>query len=128
MFEKSIRFSFCSFSREVDMNSYEMEIKIFQNLQKDLAAVGIISNKQRNIHWRSTFCQVVIGFVEVIKLGVYIFCEASTADEYIDSIFPFIVLFGITICSMNTISSNDQIFATIEFCAKQMSHREQSKS
>lgn len=102
-------------------------MKIFQTVQKNLAALGLAPNRQQNNNWHLTAGQigsVVICSVDVIKLGVYIFCEASSIEEYMDLIFSLTFVAGVTLTYTSMIFKNDKVFITIELCAKELNDSE----
>lgn len=102
-------------------------MKIFQTVQKKLAALGLVPNQQRTNNWQMSSGQiasVVICSVDVIKLCVYIFCEASSIEEYMDLIFSLTFVVGTTITYTSIILKNDKVFITIELCAKELNDSE----
>lgn len=105
-------------------NSEEIKIKmkLFQTVQKNMAAMGFFPNQQQNGRRKLTFGQILSVFlysINVISFCIYISCVANTIEEYIDSIFSSTVIVGIEIAFISIIFKNDKLFRTIENAEKE---------
>lgn len=100
-------------------------MKIFQTIQKTLSAMGFAPNQQKNNHRKANITQIVdVIFCsnDVILIGLYILREANSIETYMDSIFTFTAVVGITISYMHIVFKNDKVFDTIEFCENQLNN------
>lgn len=106
--------------------SEEIKMKIFQTIQRNMAAMGFTPNQPQNNYRQLKFGQIIIVGVcsiDAIKMGVYIFCEADGIEEYMYSIFSLTVVAGITISFISFIFKNDKLFNVIEIIAKELTNR-----
>lgn len=93
-------------------------MKTVQTVKKIMAVMGLSPN-HRGFNSRQIIF-VIVCAVNVILLVFYIFLVANTIDEYIDAMFSFTVLVGITIAFISLTFKNDEIFTVIKFCEKEL--------
>lgn len=97
--------------------SNEIEMKFFQTIQKDMAAMGFVPNRLQNKNrkfsdkrlWGISFA--VFGSS---LIGIYIFHQASSREEYMYSVFTLITTVGIILGNISLIFKNDKFFEAIE--------------
>lgn len=96
---------------------------IFQTIRKNMAAMGFTPNQQQNSHrkfsFRQTVCTVKYS-IDILLIGVYVFCEADRTDEYMESIFAFTAGIAITIAFISIIWKNDQLFNLLELSSQEL--------
>lgn len=93
------------------------KLKIFQTIQKKLAAMGFSPNQQLSGIWYLSFNQIICS-IDAITIGAYIFCNANVIEDYTFVIFSFISVVGITISFISIVIKNDEIYITIKLCEK----------
>lgn len=98
-------------------------MKIFQEVQKNLAELGCTPNQRYNNRWQLNFHQifgVVKCSADSINFAVYVFTQAERIEEYMDSIFSLTDVVGITISYISIIIKNDNLFKMIETAEKEV--------
>lgn len=105
------------------MQSSSEEMKIFQEIQQNLAVMGITPNQQQSDHLKLNFRQivfVVVCAINVTLLSSYAFLVANGIEEYMDVIFSLIVLVTITIAFISIIFMSDKGFDVIRLLEKEL--------
>lgn len=95
----------------------KIEVKIFQTIQKNMAAMGFKPNQQQNHHRQVNSGQIVWVikcFLDISILAVYVFCKANRIEEYMDSVFSLTVVAGVTVAFVSIILHNDKLFNMID--------------
>lgn len=88
------------------------KIKIFETVKKNLALTGFINEKDP---YHTEQClRALEGFLAVVMQYLYLFFEAVTIKEYIDSIFMSTVGIFIYVAYLNTVSKTEIIFKSID--------------
>lgn len=102
-------------------------MKIFQIVQKDMAAMGFIPNQQQN-HDRGLNTGQIIGvfafIIDAVSFVVYFFYKANSIEEYMDLTFALTAIVGVFIGFINFILKNDDFFNLIEFVTKVLEESE----
>lgn len=92
-------------------------MKIFQEVQKNLAVLGLIPNQRQHKHWHLDW-RAIFGVIkclaDIITIAVYVFTRAESIEEYMDSIFVLSVLISITMSYISVIFRSDILFKMIE--------------
>lgn len=92
-------------------------MKIFQTVQRNLAVLGFTPNQRQSnrwqLDWREIF-GVAKCSADTVTIAAYVFTQAESIEEYMDSIFALIVLVSITISYISVIVRNDTLFRMIE--------------
>lgn len=107
------------------MNQIEpKEMKIDQTIRKNLGAMGFAPNRQQQTKYpkisRYQGITIALIFMELSKISVSFFHEASDVKEYMDATFVFIVAFGIFFSYISIIFRNDDLFNVIELAEKEI--------
>lgn len=107
-------------TNQIKQKSRKMEI--FKFLQKKIATVGFIPNKQQKNYEKSKRGQIIYIIVcglNTIVFLFYIFLVANDIEEYMNAIFLLTAVITVTIAFTNLMFRNNDIFNVIEFCAKE---------
>lgn len=94
------------------------ELKIFQTLQKNIAAIGFAANMQKQTKYRkiSRYQSIMITILsmDLSTLCVFFYHEANGIEKYMDVIYQFTAGSGIFISFVSIIFRNDDIFNMLE--------------
>lgn len=100
----------------------DTEMKMFQTIRKNFAAMGFTPNQRQKNRWRLSSGQI-IGVVkcslDAISLGIYFFREANDINEYIECGFSLTVAVGFTIVLTSFVFKNDKLFNMLDLAAKE---------
>lgn len=100
----------------------EMKMKLFETIQENMATMGFTPNQQQN-HQRQfnsgQFCYIFKYSMDLISITVYIFREAESVDEYIESVFSLTVVGGVLIAFICIFLKNDKLFSLFESIAEE---------
>lgn len=94
------------------METNKNTIKIFQIAKEQLAALKIYANKRR-FH-KQQLVHIVEALIANILQYVYLFCFASTAREYMNSIYMATAGTLVFICYWSAIFKTEDIFLYID--------------
>ena len=101
-------------------------MKVFQIIQKNFATMGFIPKEQQNRNRRLLKCiqivYVIKYSIDTIFVGTYIFLEAESIDEYMESIFILAALVAVFCCFLSIIFKNDLLFDTIELTESELNN------
>lgn len=105
------------------MPNSSKEMKIFRQIQRNLAVMGLTPNQQHNDRLKLNFRQtifVVVCAINVNLMSSYAFFVANDIGEYMDVILSLIGVVTIAIAFMSIIYKNDKGFDTIKLLEKEL--------
>lgn len=106
-------------------------MKFLQTIRKNMVAMGFAPNQQQNSHRRFSSRQIFFTakyFIDIIVIGVYIFCEADRNEEYMESVFSLTAVVGATIVFISVTAHNDKLFDILELVADEGNFSKCSKA
>lgn len=96
---------------------------ILQTVRNNMATMGFMPNQQQNNHRlfssRQIFC-IVKYSIDIILIGLYVFCELDRTEENMESIFAFTAGIGITIAFINISFNNDKLFSILKLTTEEL--------
>lgn len=95
-------------------------MKFAQTIGKNMAAMGFAPNQQQNNQWQFSSRQIsctLIYFTNIITCSAYIFYKANETEEYMESIYLFAAVAGITIAFISMCLNNDKLFDILELAS-----------
>lgn len=101
----------------------KIKIKTFQTVQKNVAVMGFIPNRQHNNHRQLSSGQIVsvaLCSISTILLFLHLICVANSIEEYMLSIFELTISFTISTAYINFIFKTDKLYKCIEHCEKEL--------
>lgn len=98
-------------------------MKLYETIQKNMAAMGFTPNQQQNSQRQLSSGQIFCIFkcsMDLTATTVYIFRNVERIDECIDAISSLTVIGGVLIAFVSIILKNDKLFKIMELSTEEL--------